>query len=159
MTLDWSVVYGHLFWFWLNQRSAAQYQNPYLILGLHLVNIKMYRNIFISEYIHSETQDDKTILDAHFAVAVITLLEFMKTCRANRITKIQTPSGLAKALSYRGGTPNSIAHIIELDRSWLEQIKNMIKGAIKDGKQYFSRSNHIVFQSPGYQPIDFEKTL
>ena len=135
----------------LQSDNAGTYQNHELLLGIHFINMKLKGKILIKEFIHSETQDGKTILDAHFAVAVITLLEFMKTCRANRITKIQTPSGLAQALSYRGGTPNSIVHLIELDRSRLEEIKDMIKGAIKDGKQYFSRSNHIVFQSPREQ--------
>ena len=118
----------------LQSDNAGTYQNHELLIGIHFINMRLKGKILIKEFIHSETQDGKTILDAHFAVAVITLLEFMKTCRANRITKIQTPSGLAKALSYRGGTPNSIVHLIELDRSRLEQIKNMIKGAIKDGK-------------------------
>ena len=72
-------------------------------------------------------------LDAHFADIVIILLEFMKMYFANQITKIQTFSGLAQALSYREGTPNLIVHLIKSDSCRLDKIKDTIKAAVKDG--------------------------
>ncbi len=33
---------------------------------MHLLNIRYDGDIFISEFTHSETQDNKTLLDAHF---------------------------------------------------------------------------------------------
>ena len=132
----------------LQSDNAATYQNHELLIGIHFINMKLQGQLLVKQFIHSETQDGKTILDAHFAVAVIVLLEFMKTSRANRITKIQTPSGLAKALSSNGGTRNSIVQLVELDREYLEKIKDMLKDTVKQGKEYYSRSNHITFDNP-----------
>ena len=67
----------------LQSDNAGTYQNHELLLGIHFINTKLKGKIFIREFIHSLTKDGKTILNDHFAVAVITLLEFMKTCRAN----------------------------------------------------------------------------
>ena len=105
----------------------------------------------MKEFVHSEIQDGKTIQDEYLAAIVIRLLEFMKTCRINCTTRIQTPCSLAQELSYRGGTPNAIVHLVELDRFHFELIKDMIKGTIEDRKQYFSRLNHIIFQMPKKQ--------
>ena len=58
--------------------NANQDQNTYLILGIYLINVKMRGNLFISEFVHSETQDGKTILDAHFATTNRHLVIFMK---------------------------------------------------------------------------------
>ena len=68
--------------------NANQYQNPYLILGIHLINTNMKGKIFISQFIHSETQDGKTILDAHFATTNRHLIVFMKIWRDNFVTRI-----------------------------------------------------------------------
>ena len=57
---------------------------------------------------HSETQDGKTILDAHFGTAVRFIEKFMKVWRPNVVTKIQTPNGIAFALTSRGGLTNCI---------------------------------------------------
>ena len=46
--------------------NANQYQNAFLILGIELINIKMKDKLFVKEFLHSETQDGKTLLDAHF---------------------------------------------------------------------------------------------
>ena len=43
-------------------------------------------NIPIEQFIHTETQDGKTVLDAHFARCKRFLKVFMKTWRMNYIT-------------------------------------------------------------------------
>ena len=107
----------------LQSDNVGTYQNHELLLGFNFINMKFKGKILIKEFVNSETQDSKTILDAHFTVAIITLLELMKTCCANYITKIPTPSSLAQAMSYRGGTPNLIVHLIELDRCYLIKLR------------------------------------
>jgi len=126
--------------------NANQYQNPYLILGLHLVNMKMYRKIFISEYIHSETQDGKTILDAHFATTNRHLITFMKIWRQNRVTKIQTTKGLAFALSFNAGVRNTMVQLIDPNREVLGQLERELAPIVKKMKLYYTRANHIYYQ-------------
>ena len=126
--------------------NANQYQNPHLILGLHLVNMKMHRKIFISEYIHSETQDGKTILDAHFATTNRHLITFMKIWRQNRITKIQTAAGLAFALSFNAGVRNTLVQLIDPNREVLGQLERELAPIVKKMKLYYTRANHIYYQ-------------
>ena len=88
--------------------NATTYQNGHLVIGIHLLNIKMKNKIFISDFIHSETQHGKTILDAHFASTNRHLKNFMLSYKQNRITRIQTPHGLAFSLPFNSGVRNSM---------------------------------------------------
>ena len=47
--------------------NATTFQNGHIVFGVHLLNIKMQGNISIADFIHTEIQNGKTILDAHFA--------------------------------------------------------------------------------------------
>ena len=51
----------------LQSVNAMPYQNTQVLFGIHLLNMKYQINIYISDFTHSETQDGKTLLDAHFA--------------------------------------------------------------------------------------------
>ena len=51
----------------IQSHNATTYQNGHIFFGIHLLNIKMRGKISIADFIHSETQHGKTILDAHFA--------------------------------------------------------------------------------------------
>ena len=62
----------------LQSDNALTYQNPQVLFGIQLLNAKYHKNLFISEFTHSETQDGKTILDAHFASMNRHLVSFMK---------------------------------------------------------------------------------
>ena len=128
--------------------NANQYQNPYLILGIHLINTNMKGKIFISQFIHSETQDGKTILDAHFATTNRHLIVFMKIWRDNRVTRIQTPAGLAFALSFNAGIRNTMVQLIEPNRSVLQSLESKLTQIVKGMKDYFTRANHIYYMEP-----------
>ena len=65
----------------LQSDNAKTYQNHELIIGINFINMKLHENVFIKESVLTETQDGKTILDAHFAVATRKLLDFMKMWR------------------------------------------------------------------------------
>ena len=86
--------------------NATTNQNGHLIVGIHLLNMKMKQKIFINDSIHSETQHGKTSLDAHFASTNRHLKNFMLTYTQNRVTRIQTPHGLAFSLLFKTGVKN-----------------------------------------------------
>ena len=130
----------------LQSDNASNYQNHNVLLGIHLLNIKFFNKIFISEYLHSETQDGKTILDAHYGTCVRHLKKFMKVWRPNVVTRIQTPKGLAFALTYRGGLLNSIVQLVEIDHIQLETLRQKFEPITQKLKEYFTRVNHIYFQ-------------
>ena len=77
--------------------------------------------------VHTETQDGKTILDLHFGVSTKQINTFMKTWRRNRITKIQTPKGLALALPYNKVMRNCIVQLVEFDVAVLNTIKDVLE--------------------------------
>ena len=87
----------------LQSDNANCYQNQFLHFGIALLNLKFCGRIFIHYYIHTETQDGKSSLDAHFACAMRFLSRFMQTWYRNHITRINTARGLAYALSSKGG--------------------------------------------------------
>ena len=126
--------------------NATTYQNGHIVFGIHLLNIKMRGKIFIADFIHSETQHGKTILDAHFASTNRHLKNFMMTYKQNRITRIQTSQGLAYALSFNSGVKNTVVQLIELSETTLTQIATTLDPIVKKGKEYFSRVNHIFFE-------------
>ena len=57
--------------------KANMLQNPHVVFGIHMLNCKYKNKIFVLEFIHSETQDGKTLLDAHFASTNKHLKSFM----------------------------------------------------------------------------------
>ena len=97
----------------------------------------MRNKIFISQFIHSETQDGKTLLDAHVTTTNRHLLVFMKVWRDNHVTKIQTPAGLAFALSFNAGIRNAIVQLIEPNRTILQSLEHALMGVVKVMKDYF----------------------
>jgi len=133
----------------LQSDNANQYQNHLLVVVLHALNIKMKRTgTYIKEFVHTETQDGKTLLDGHFANANRHLVIFMKTWRKNKITRIKTPAGLAFSLSHKGGCKNGVVQLVQVDRSKLDLIAKKIEPMSVKLKQYFHRVNHIYYESP-----------
>ena len=127
----------------LQSDNAMSYQNPQVLFGVHLLNVKYQNNIHVSEFTHSETQDGKTLLDAHFASMNKHLLSFMKMYKKNTTTRIQTPSGLASALSFRSGLRNTMVQLVECDRDVMEEWVSIIEPTAKKAQDYLSRANHV----------------
>ena len=128
----------------LQSDNALTYQNPQVLFGIQLPNAKYHKNLFISEFTHSETQDGKTILDAHFASMNRHLVSFMKMYKQNRITRVQTPRGLALALSYQSGVRNTMVQLVEHDCDTMDLWVRKIEPTAKKAREYFSRANHIL---------------
>ena len=101
--------------------NALLYQNPQVLFGIHLLNVRYHNDIFVSEFAHSETQDGKTLLDVHFASINWHVTSFMKSYKRNRTTRIQTPSGLASTLSFGSGVRNTMVRLVKYDRATMEE--------------------------------------
>ena len=139
----------------LQSDNANAYQSCMILLSIVLLNVKYKDEIFISKFIHSETQDGKTQLDAHFAKAAGFLKRFMKTWYRNKVTKINTPRGLAHALSWNGGMQNVAVQLLELDASHCDKIRKTLLPLSKKLSEYFSRVNEIVFGVPNFDNDEF----
>ena len=132
----------------LQSDNARCYENHLLILGISIFNNLYYPNIYVSEFVHTETQDGKTLLDAHFASCARFLLHFMKTWKKNKVTRINTPRGLGFALGWNGGMANVMVQVVQTDKSRLVAIEKKLEPIIKQLKKYFGRVNHIYFTEP-----------
>ena len=108
----------------------------------------MKNKIFISDFIHSETQQGKTILDAHFASTNCHLKNIMLLYEQNRVTRIQTPYGLTFSLSFNSGVRNTMVQLIEFNKEMLEQLSTALNPIVKSAKEYFTRVNHIYYELP-----------
>ena len=54
----------------LQSDNARSYENHFLILGIAIFNSIFHPDIFVLAFIHTETQDGKTLLAGHFARCV-----------------------------------------------------------------------------------------
>ena len=99
------------------------------------------RGLKIIQFIHTETQDGKTVLDAHFATCMRFLTHFMRTWYKNRVTTINTPNGLGYALAWKGGIPNVMVQVVKINRHHVEKIFKKFQPISNQLKKYFSRVN------------------
>ena len=130
----------------LQSDNANCYQNTSLICSISLLNASyQHRNLKIIKYIHTETQDGKTVLDAHFARCMRFLSHFMRTWYKNKVTKINTPNGLGYALAWKGGIPNVMVQVTKMDRKFVSDIFNEFNPVVIKLRKYFGRINMIHF--------------
>ncbi|KNC87637.1 hypothetical protein SARC_00267 [Sphaeroforma arctica JP610] len=125
--------------------DAGCYKSKELLLYLVLLNLTC--SIQIVRFIHTETQDGKGLLDAHFARGGGHVNNFMKSSKRNRIKKIATPKDLAAALAWKGGIQNAFVQLIAIDRkgrlqTFIEQTKKIVDAAGK----FFTRANDVIFE-------------
>ena len=125
--------------------NATSYQNHLLTFMMAIFNQKFNNEFFISDFVHTETQDGKSLLDAHFATSNRHLINFMKTWRDNRVTRINTSKGLAYALSFGQGMKNTIVLLVEFNRTKLDDLKILFNKMITQCGEYYNRANHIKF--------------
>ena len=72
----------------------------------------------------------------------------MLSYKQNRVTRIQTPHGLAFSLSFNSGVKNTMIQLIEFDEQKLEQLLTALNPIVKSAKEYFTRVNHIYYELP-----------
>ena len=130
----------------LQTDNAKSYNNNFLLCAIPLLN-KIYepKGISIIEFLHTETQDGKTILDAHFARCMKFVKQFMSSSMTNRICKIGTARGLGYALSDKGGVTNTMVQVVNTDRDRVLQISSKFSPVLNSFKTYFTRINHVYF--------------
>jgi hypothetical protein len=100
----------------------------------------------IRNYIHTETQDGKSLLDAHFAHATALVKRFLKRVRQNCYNKVASPVDLAEALADRGGLKNCGVQLVNFDtdvNDRLVKLKATLEPASKQMNEYFSRANEF----------------
>ena len=66
----------------------------------------------------------------------------MLTYSKNRVTRIQTPQGLAYALSFHDGVKNTMVQLIELNNPKMREISLALEDVVKFSKKFFTRINH-----------------
>ena len=143
----------------LQSDNAKSYQNHFLTIGIHLLNIQFRNRIFVCQYVHTETQGGKTIVDSHFGNCRRKLDMYMKEKKSNIVTRISSPKGLAMALAYKGGLKISIVQLVELDLDRLEYTQKKLDHVKDKMNCYFSRINHIYFEPPVKDIGDDEREL
>ena len=127
----------------LQSDNAGCYQSKELLLLIATLNTN--NDIRITRYIHTETQDGKVLIDAHFTKGSAHLVRFMKMSQNNRIRSIATAKGLDAALAWGGGIQNSFIQLVSLDRVKLTKLSASISGVFKEIKAYFARCNDTFF--------------
>ena len=128
--------------------NAGCYTSNLLILMIGLLNATHADSLFIEQLIHSETQDGKGLVDAHFATSKRHLTFFIKNSVQNQIRNIKTPRGLARALAWNNGICNSIVQLVDVDRDRVEKISEKLTPICKKLSKYFSRVSEVTFQPP-----------
>ena len=134
---------------WLQSDNAACYHVKHMLFSISLMNMK--HKVQITRFIHTETQDGKGLVDAHFARGTWHIKRFVKTKKDNHIKKIVAPQEVARALGWNGGINNSSVMLVEIDRTHLKRMNRFMKGMVSEGNTYFSRMNEIHFKSDIYK--------
>ena len=130
----------------LQTDNAKSYSNNLLLCGISLLNV-MYKvkKLGVVEFIHTETQDGKTILDAFFSRCMKFVHSWIAQLEENKTKKIGTPLELGRALSHNGGMRNTILQIVTTNKDHTVKIEKKFDNVVKCFQKYFSRVNHVYF--------------
>ena len=130
----------------LQTDNAKTYNNAFLLCAIAVLNFHYFKNgLSIIEFMHTETQDGKTILDAHFARCMQFIRQFLSCWKRNKILKINTPTALGFALSFNGGLKNVAVQVVNMDNVRTMLIEKEFEGVCMELKTYFARINHAYF--------------
>lgn len=100
--------------------------------------------------VRTETQDGKSLLDAHFAHATALIKRYLKRVRDNEQSQVTSPSELVEALSALGGLQNCGTQLVLFDGSVEKKLKELcgndqMAKASKKLKTYFGRCNELTY--------------
>ncbi len=115
------------------------------IYDVSLYNKKFAGKFYILVFMHTETQDGKSLLDAHFATSNWYLVLCMKTWSSNWVTRINTARGLAYALLFNLGMKNFMVQLVKLNHERVECIKKIFDKLLVKCGEYYNRAYHITF--------------
>ena len=127
--------------------NAACYHKKELVLGIAFLNVMAGRMIRITRFTHTETQDGKSLLDAHFARGTKQVIKYIKTCSSVQNKKVASSIELAMALAWNGGIQNSSVQHVKIARDHLNDFAKVLGKCSKDALESFSRANDIFYLS------------
>ena len=114
----------------LQSDNAKCYQGGLLALGIWILGFSdPLRNIFVQKLIHTETQDGKGSIDAHFAVLMRHLITTVDEA-ANAATAKEVFDGL----NARGGMNNVVTVLFRINRKKIQTLLD----------QYISSNSKLV---------------
>lgn len=99
----------------LQSGDAACYQNALVMLLLPCHSVT--HGTQVTRFIHTETQDGKSVLDAHFARPMGVLK--MRLKEGNNCV---TPTQALIGLKSNGGLPNTVVEVVDHDRAALQRL-------------------------------------
>ncbi|KAF0683290.1 Aste57867_24650 [Aphanomyces stellatus] len=118
--------------------NATTHQNRFL--PVFLCDISVSTRVKTVRFIHTETQDGKSLVDAHFATAMRHLIDYVR-----RKSIVSCASETVEGLSSAGGVPNSSAHLVALNRERLNELRKIYEDAKPILAGVLPRWNEIVF--------------
>ena len=98
----------------LQTDNAKSYNSTFLLYAIHVLNVMYkHKNLSIIEFIHTEIQDGKTLLDAFFATCMKFIQNYLAVAyEDNQVAKICTAKELGAALAFRGGMKNTMIQVV-----------------------------------------------
>jgi hypothetical protein len=102
----------------------------------------------IKNIIQNETQDGKSLLDAHFAHATAAIKRWLQRKQQIKHEEAASPKDLTLALLYHGGLQNCGVQKVNFDSDVKESLVELAKKLVDISsllKDYFSRCNEINF--------------
>ena len=131
----------------LQTDNAKSYSNNFLLCSIPVLNVT-YRSklLAISEFIHTETQDGKTILDAFFARCMKFINNWISKQEKNKVKRIGTATELGKALSHNGGIQNTMIQVLNTNKDHTSKVEKKFVNVTKTLHKYFTRVNHAYFK-------------
>ena len=98
--------------FHLISDNARCYQNDLLpVMGPFIAKS---HSLFMEGFVHSETQRGKSLVDAHFALAMMHISRYCTETRKD----VTTPADVVEALNSFGGVANCTAEMVHLRRDY-----------------------------------------
>lgn len=124
--------------------NASAYQNT--LLPLLFPYLSVVHGILVSRFIHTETQDGKGVLDAHFARSMQVLRSWVREDN-NCITPTQAVVGLKN----NGGLPNCVVELVDHDRTALHLLTKEVEVIEKEARRLVKRANDVHFELTSMQ--------
>ncbi|EFX76844.1 hypothetical protein DAPPUDRAFT_106758 [Daphnia pulex] len=125
------AILPHLKTVYLQSDNAGCYQNTLMVFILP--HLSYVHGVCIRRFIHTETQDGKSVLDAHFARSSQIVDDLSK--EGNDVV---TPTQLVTALKSYGGLENCVAELISLKSGRLNMLRQACSSLEKKVKRFNS---------------------
>ena len=118
--------------------NAAAYASPFMLFMLPLV--ARQHGLLLTEFIHNEAGDGKTLLDGHFGIQTRMLREYVDAGR-----DVTTP---AQAVAALRSNPlrNTVVSLVEFDLSRLTELEQVLAVSPVSGSKQI---RHAIFDAEG----------